>query len=158
MFNNWSWDKGFVLKFGKKGYSVFFELEVGVIYEFCYFINGQDWYNDEIVDDYQGILFFSYNCVLVIDLVEIKFVVFKKVKVVFVKKVVVKKFVIVKVIKVLVIKVVKLVVKKVFVKKVFVKVVVKLDDLKKIEGIGFKIVGFLVVDGIVLFVDLVVVK
>ncbi len=71
-FNDWSWDKGLVLEAKKKSYSAVIELPAGATYEFRYMINGQGWFNDEIADDYQITPFFSHNCVLVVDAVEIK--------------------------------------------------------------------------------------
>jgi predicted flap endonuclease-1-like 5' DNA nuclease len=70
-FNDWSWDKGLVLDAKKKDYSAAIELPAGATYEFRYLVNGQDWFNDESADDYQITPFFSHNCVLVIDAVEI---------------------------------------------------------------------------------------
>ena len=71
-FNDWSWDKGLVLGAKKKEYTAAIELPAGATYEFRYLVNGQDWFNDEAADDYQITQFFSHNCVLVVDAVEIK--------------------------------------------------------------------------------------
>ena len=157
-FNNWSWDKGLALKSGKKGYSASLELEAGATYEFRYLINGQDWYNDETADDYQGTPFFSHNCVLVIDPVEIKPAAPKKAKAAPAKKAAAKKPATAKATKAPVAKAAKPAVKKAPAKKAPAKATAKPDDLKKIEGIGPKIAGLLVADGIVSFADLAAAK
>ncbi|MEM1214118.1 MAG: helix-hairpin-helix domain-containing protein [Bacteroidota bacterium] len=71
-FNDWSWDKGLVMKSKKKGYEATLELPAGAQYEFRYLINGDNWFNDEAADDYNGTPFFSHNCIIVLDEVAVK--------------------------------------------------------------------------------------
>ena len=160
-FNDWSWDKGLVLSAKKKDYSATIELPAGTTYEFRYLVNGQDWFNDEAADDYQITPFFSHNCMLVVDAVEIKKAPAKKAAPK--AKAPVKKAAVAK----------KAAApakaapaKKAPVKKAAPKAkapvkkatpakkVVKADDLKKIEGVGPKIAGLLQADGIKTFADL----
>lgn len=145
-FNDWSWDKGLVLKSSKKTYSANIELPAGATYEFRYMVNGRDWFNDESADDYQPTPFFSHNCILVLDAVEIKKAPAKKAAQK--AKPAAKKT--------------KAAAKPAATKKATTakpknsgqKVTAKADDLKKIEGIGPKIASLLVADGISSFADL----
>ncbi|MEL7422371.1 MAG: glycoside hydrolase family 13 [Bacteroidota bacterium] len=134
-FNDWSWDKGLTMKSGKKGYSASIELAAGTTYEFRYLVNGQDWFNDEAADDYQPTPFFSHNCVLALEAVTIKAPA-KKAKKSPAKKATGTT-------------------KKTTTKAAAPKATpAKPDDLKKIEGIGPKIAGLLVADGITTFATL----
>ncbi|MEL6969132.1 MAG: glycoside hydrolase family 13 [Bacteroidota bacterium] len=134
-FNDWSWDKGLAMKSGKKGYSASIELAAGTTYEFRYLVNGQDWFNDEAADDYQPTPFFSHNCAIALEAVTIKAPA-KKAKKSPVKKATGTT-------------------KKTTTKAGAPKVTpAKPDDLKKIEGIGPKIAGLLVADGITTFAAL----
>lgn len=141
-FNDWSWDKGLVLSTKKKEYTAAIELPAGATYQFRYLVNGQAWFNDEAADDYQITEFFSHNCVLVVDAVEIKKAPAKKTapkaKVPAEKATPAKKAAI----------------KAPAKKAAPAKKTVKADDLKKIEGVGPKIAGLLQADGIKNFADL----
>lgn len=145
-FNDWSWDKGLVMKSGKKGYSASLELAAGATYEFRYLVNGQDWFNDEAADDYQPTPFFSHNCVVALEAVTIKKAPAKKAKKATPKKTsnAAKKPATKTAAKS----------KPTAAKKPAAKVAAKPDDLKKIEGIGPKIAGLLVADGITTFAGL----
>ena len=142
-FNDWSWDKGLAMKSGKKGYSASVELAAGTTYEFRYLVNGQDWFNDEAADDYQPTPFFSHNCVLAVEAVTIKEPA-KKAKKSPAKKATntAKKTT--------------STAKKPATRKAATPTATpaKPDDLKKIEGIGPKIAGLLVADGITTFAAL----
>jgi 1,4-alpha-glucan branching enzyme len=70
-FNEWSWDKGLVLTNKKKSYEGSLELAAGATYEYRYMVNGHSWVNDEAADDYHATPFFSHNCVLALDAVEV---------------------------------------------------------------------------------------
>lgn len=145
-FNDWSWDKGLVLDAKKKDYSAAIELPAGTTYEFRYLVNGQDWFNDEAADDYQITPFFSHNCVLVVDAVEIKKAPAKKAapkaKAAPAKKA-----------EAPVAKAAPA--KKAPAKKAApAKKTATADDLKKIEGVGPKIADLLKADGIQTFADL----
>lgn len=147
-FNDWSWEKGLVLKAKKKSYEGSIELEAGNSYEFRYLVNGHQWFNDEAADDYVPTPFFSHNSLVVLDAVEIA----KPAK----KATVAKKAAAPKKAKPATTKA-KTVAKKATVKKAAPKKAapkVKADDLKKIEGIGPKIAGLLKADGILSFSDL----
>ncbi len=163
-FNDWSWDKGLVLSAKKKEYTAAIELPAGATYEFRYLVNGQDWFNDEAADDYQITEFFSHNCVLVVDAVEIKKAPAKKAapkakaptkKATPAKKAATKAPA-KKAAPAKVAPKAKAPAKKVAPAKKATpaKKTVKADDLKKIEGVGPKIAGLLQADGIKTFADL----
>ncbi|MEL7220347.1 MAG: glycoside hydrolase family 13 [Bacteroidota bacterium] len=135
-FNDWSWDKGLVLKSKKKNYEGTIELPAGATYEFRYMLNGDTWFNDEAADDYTPTPFFSHNCVFAVDAVEVKKAAPKKAAA---KKAAPKAKA-------------APAAKKTTARKAAPKA--KADDLKKIEGIGPKIAGLLKADGIITFADL----
>lgn len=169
-FNDWSWDKGLVLDAKKKDYSAAIELPAGTTYEFRYLVNGQDWFNDEAADDYQITPFFSHNCVLVVDAVEIKKAPAKKAapkakaapakkaeapvaKAAPAKKAPAKKATPAKKAEAPVAEAIPA--KKAPAKKAApAKKTATADDLKKIEGVGPKIADLLKADGIQTFADL----
>ncbi len=151
-FNDWSWDKGLVLKSKKKSYQASLELPAGAAYEFRYLINGHTWFNDEAADDYKTTPFFSHNCVLVLDPVIIAAPKPKKApakkatttkKAATPKKATAKKAAPAK--------------KAAAPKKASTArsvAAAKKDDLKKIEGIGPKIAELLTAGGVATFADL----
>lgn len=157
-FNDWSWDKGLVLKAKKKSYQGSLELPAGATYEFRYMLNGYSWFNDEAADDYVPTQFFSHNCVIHLDEVKVEPKPAKKkaapkkkttsakkasTKKAPAKKAVAKKAAPAKA---------KAPAKKATPAKPAAPA--KPDDLKKIEGIGPKIAGLLVADGIASFAAL----
>jgi predicted flap endonuclease-1-like 5' DNA nuclease len=150
-FNDWSWDKGLVLDAKKKDYSAAIELPAGTTYEFRYLVNGQDWFNDESADDYQITPFFSHNCVLVVDGVEVKKAPAKKAapkaKAAPAKKATPKA-------KAASAKKAEAAVEATSAKAAPAKKAATTDDLTKIEGVGPKIAGLLKADGIQNFADL----
>lgn len=155
-FNDWSWGKGLTMKSGKKGYSASLELAAGAVYEFRYLVNGQDWFNDEAADDYQPTPFFSHNCILALEAVEIKKAAPKKKPAAKkaatpAKKTTAKKAATPA--KATTTKKAATPAKKAA-PKAAPKATAKPDDLKKIEGIGPKIAGLLVADGITTFAAL----
>ncbi len=163
-FNDWSWDKGLAMKAGKKGYSASLELPAGATYEFRYLVNGQDWFNDEAADDYQPTPFFSHNCILALEAVEIKKkpAAKKATKAAPKKASPAKKAATPAKKAATPAKKAAAPAKKAAPKKVATpakkttapKTTAKPDDLKKIEGIGPKIAGLLVADGIATFAAL----
>lgn len=134
-FNDWSWEKGLVLKAKKKSYQGSLDLPAGATYDFRYKINDYSWFNDEAADDYVPTPFFSHNCVIHLEEVKVAPKPAKK------KAAAKKKTTSAK----------KASTKKAAAKKA---ATAKPDDLKKIEGIGPKIAGLLAADGIATFAAL----
>lgn len=66
-FNDWSWDKGTVMKADKKEYKAVIELGVGRSYQFRYMIDGGRWENDHHADAYVPNEFGGDNSVLVLE-------------------------------------------------------------------------------------------
>lgn len=164
-FNDWSWDKALTMKSGKKGYSASVELAAGAVYEFRYLVNGQDWFNDEAADDYQPTPFFSHNCILALEAIEIKKATPKKPAAKKVTKAAAPKKAATATKKAATpakkapatkatTKKATTPAKKAPVAKAASAKAAKPDDLKKIEGVGPKIAGLLVADGISTFADL----
>ncbi len=145
-FNNWSWEKGFQLKAGKKEFSTTVELTAGKSYEFRYLIDNHIWENDWAADSYTTSPFYgTTNSVVAIEEVAVEKAPAKKTngKPAPVAKAKPKAAPVAK----------KAPAKKAAPKKAVAKKVAA-DKLAKIEGIGPKIEGLLKKAGIVTFADL----
>lgn len=130
-FNNWDWATAPVMKASKTQYKATINLAAGKTYEFRYKADNGVWENDWAADNYVPAPYNVDNSVVVVPAIKGKAT--SKADTTAKPK--------------------KAATKKVTAKKT-TKKVAKVDDLKKIEGIGPKIAGLLKEAGIITFTDL----